>query len=394
MAGSQARVTRWSRRSVLAGTGFLVLWSATVLAVGPGSGALSFGLLGFVFHVVFGKAYALVPSYFARTLTPTVAPAVQLPLTATGTVALGASWLLPTPPAVRLLGAASWALGLGVFVGSLAWSLRGNLSGRETGTGEANAHRRGLDRFANAFVPVAVGYMLVGSYELLAGVGPVPTLLDGYLPRAVHLLGAGGATLLVFAVGFRLLPRFFVSTTPRWLPGLVLPAGSLGPALLAASLTGGGALALGGLLEATAAAGFAVAVVVLFRRSNRRRVGLYGALAGVLCLLGAAGLGLQFAFGERSVAAVTAHRRLNLLGFLGTTIVGLTYQFNPPAVARLPGADDRTAGFVLASIVGGVGIEVGGLLGGLPPLAVAGRTLALLGSLGHLYVYVGVLRRQ
>ncbi|MFB6228069.1 MAG: hypothetical protein ABEH88_05730 [Halobacteriales archaeon] len=57
---------------------------------------------------------------------------------------------------------------MAVFVGALLWSVRGNLSGAATGTGSANADRRGVDRIANAFVPVALAYLLTGSYAMAA----------------------------------------------------------------------------------------------------------------------------------------------------------------------------------------------------------------------------------
>jgi hypothetical protein len=44
------------------------------------------------------------------------------------------------------------------FVAVLLWTVRGNLSGGEIGTGGPNVDRRRVDRVANAFVPFALVY--------------------------------------------------------------------------------------------------------------------------------------------------------------------------------------------------------------------------------------------
>ncbi|MFB6137815.1 MAG: hypothetical protein ABEJ42_05665, partial [Halobacteriaceae archaeon] len=195
-----AAVSRWSRRFVAASLGFLLAWLAGLLLSVPTRAAVTLGLYGFVLHVLFGKAYALVPTYFDRSLALPRAPAVHLPLTVLGTVGLVADALGAGPTWVGAAGAVLWAAGVAVFVGTLAWTVRDNLAGRETGTGEAKAARRPVDRVANAAVPVATGYLLAGTYATLAahvGAPPVgapppggglPPLVDGYPPRASHLL--------------------------------------------------------------------------------------------------------------------------------------------------------------------------------------------------------------
>ena len=388
-AGLTARV----HRTLHVALAFLVAWQVAALAGAPRSATVALGLLGFVLHVVFAKAYTLVPSYFARELAVPRAPTVQLPLTAVGAagVAAGAAgWL---PPEARAAGGLAWFAGVLVFVGSLAWTVRGNPLGAETGTGEPNAARRGVDRFANAFVPVVVAYLLVGSWELAAASTPLPGLLDGYPPRASHLLAAGVAALLVFAVGFRLLPRFLVAHPPRALVAVVLPAGALGPALLAVHLPAGPWFVLGGALEAVAVIGFAAAYGWLFWTSDRRRVGFYPVLLGMVGGVAAALLGLHMAMTGPAPALALAHARLNLLGLLGLTVVGVTYQFYPPAAGRFPGASDRTALAAAGLLAAGLAVEVAGLLGGVGPLATAGRTLALVGAAGYAALLTGLLWR-
>lgn len=292
------------------------------------------------------------------------------------------------------IGVILWSLGVSVFLGTLLWTIRGHFTGRETATGEANADRRSVDRLANGFVPVAFLYLLVGTYETLALYTGLPLLLDGYLPRMTHLLAAGTAGLLIFALGFRLLPRFMVATPPRPLVALVLPAGALGPAVLAAYLGTARWMQVGALVEALAVIGFAAGTGVLFVRSDRRRVGFFGILAGATNGVIAVAVGLSFAFGRVSPALVYAHLRLNLLGFLGLTIIGIAYQFYPPAVGTLPGASDRAALTSILCVGSGLLIQVIGFIGQLPPVITLGELVALAGVLLYAYLLVAVFRTR
>ena len=86
-----------------------------------------------------------------------------------------------------------------------------------------------------------------------------------------------------------------------------------------------------------------------------------------------------------------AHFRLNVLGFLGLTIVGVSYQFYPPAVGSLPGSSDRTALVSMVLLGGGLGVEVVGLLAELSLLTTAGQLVGLVGALVYAYLLVGLL---
>jgi hypothetical protein len=287
-----------------------------------------------------------------------------------------------------------WTAGVCVFVGTLLWTVRDNPTGRETATGGTDADRQQIDRLANAAVPVALLYLLAGTYGTLAWSTGLPPLVDGYRPRTTHLLAAGTAGVAVFGLGFRLLPRFLVASPPRALVAVVLPAGALGPGLLAASLGDPPWFGLGAAIQATAVIGFALAVGLLFARSERRRVGLYAVLAGAISGTAAVVLGLRFALHGPSAPLVVAHRRLNLLGFLGLTVVGMAYQFYPPAVVELPGASDRTALASIAGLAGGLALHCVGLVARVPRLAGAGRLLTLGGALLYAFLLVAAFRAQ
>jgi hypothetical protein len=208
----------------------------------------------------------------------------------------------------------------------------------------------------------------------------LPALLSGYGPEASHLLAAGGATVLLFAVGFRLLLRFSVTHPPRTLVAVVLPAGALGPALIAAGLLGGPTLHAGATLEVVAVLGFAAAVAAMLYRTDRDRVGFHGVALGATAGVAGVGLGAWFAFEAWDPDLVVAHYRLNVLGFLGLTIVGVAYQFYPPNVGGSPWSNDRTALVSMAAIAAGLGVEVVGWVLAVPPAVTTGRALALLGS--------------
>jgi len=391
------RISGWSRRFATASAVFLLAWGVGSLAGIPTRADVFLGLFGFVFHMVFAKGYSLIPTYFDRDLEPSWLPAVQFPLTVLGAACLAAAAVAGSVPVAPLAwlplataGALLWSGGVGVFVGGLGWSLRDNLAGRETATGEHNRHREPVDRFANLFVPVALAYLAVGSYGLLASVTPAPPLFDGYAPRVTHLLAAGTATLLVFAIGFRLFPRFLCASPPRALVGLVLPLGAIGPVGLAWSVPAGDALPVFAVLQAVAVVGYAAAVFTLFVGADSRRVGMYGVVLGAVGGLVGVTLGLGFAFAGVTPEWLAAHARVNLLWFLGATVVGVAYQFYPPAASRYPGGNDRTAAVSMGAIAAGVAVEAAGLVTAGVAVQAVGRSLALAGSCLYAYLLVGV----
>lgn len=387
-------VSRGARRFVGASVLFLIAAQGAALAGAGRRTVVSLTLLGFVFHMLFGKAYSLVPSYFVRELAFPRAPALQLPFSLVGAVGVGLAPLPGVPAVVGAVGGVAWVVGVAVFLATVLWTLRGNLLGGETGTSEANVHRGRVDRVANAAVPVALSYFAVGSYEVAALETGLPRLLGGSLAADTHLLAAGTAALMVLAVGLRLLPRFLVATPPWPLVVVVLPAGAVGPALLAGAFLGGPLFLAGAVLEAVAVLGFAATYGVLYWRTDRDRVGFTGVLAGAVCGVLGIGLGLQFAVAGLDPALAVAHFRLNLVGFLGLTIVGVAYQFYPPAVGTFPGAGDRAALASIWLVFGGLLVEVAGIAGGRPTVASLGQAVGLAGAILYAYIVLGLFRQR
>ncbi|WP_247730762.1 hypothetical protein [Halovivax limisalsi] len=431
---SATAATRGSRAFVAAGVVWFVAFNAAVLAGASRSAAVVTGLYGFVFSVVFGKAYALVPSYFDRELALPSAPLAHLPFATVGVLGLFFGRLGPGDPLVGrseavglsadgllTVGALAWLAGVLVFVGTLAWTVRDNLTGSETGTSEANAERRRVDRAANAVVPLVGFYLVWGSLLPVAEALDVrPSPIDVVLgplgaaslspmptgPAATHVLAAGAAVLMLFGVGFRLLPRFLVGTPRFSLVATALAAGAPAPFLLAFDFYGGPAFALGATLLAVAVVAYALVVLELIANSDRRRVGFTGVGAGALFGVVVVALGWGMGVHGLDPGLATAHYRLALGGFLGLTIVGVTYQFYPPAIGEAPGVGDRNAllvivglavGFAIEAV--GVGLEATAALDGIvaldpAALTATGSAIVFAASLGYAWILLSIFEQR
>jgi len=392
-----ARISRGARGFVLAGAAFFVGCTAAALLEAPRATVVALGLHGFVLHTLFGKAYSLVPSYFDRGLADARAPTVQLPLSVLGAVGLalpadGAiATALPVDPAV--VGGPLWGVGAVVFLATIGWTIRDNPTGAETGTGESKAHLAGVDRAANAVMPLALLYLAAGAYETAAlatrsaAVGAALPSLTGSTIAASHLLAVGTAALLVFGIGARLLPRLLRATPPAPLVALVLVTGAVGPLLLVDWFLGGVAgLSRTAFLHAAVASlglavlGHAVLVGLLLARAPAPRIGAYGVLAGALGGIATVGAGAAIGLGL-APELLFVHPRLGLLGFLGLTILGVAYHFYPPAIAGDHGDPVAIASILL--VAGGLVVETAGVLAELSTATFAGQALAVAGAVAY-----------
>ena len=421
---SAGATTRGSRAFVAAGVVWFACWNAAVLAGRPRTATVVLGLHGFVFGVIFGKAYALVPTYFDRRLVAPRAPLVHLPLAIVGVGAtyLGRaaesggsgsaeatllSTLGVTPDTLVAAGALAWLAGVLVFVATLVASVRSNLTGRATGTSGPNIHRRRIDRAANAVIPLVLGYLLWGSLvdalvatELVAPGQATITVADTTLalvpagPAASHVLAAGAATLLLFGIGFRLLPRLLVGDPRPILVGLTLATGAFAPAALVLDFQGGTLFSVGATLLAVAIAGYALTVIELVWRSERRRVGHGVVAAGAVFGLVGVALGWLLGVADLDFAYAEAHYRLAIGGFLGLTIVGVTYQFYPPAVGEYPGVGNRGARVAAAAIGLGLVVDAVGVALAASSVTRTGAGIALAGSLAYAWILLSIFYQR
>ena len=391
MAGAQ-RAGGTLRLFVLVGVGFLFLFQLAAFLDAPRRLQVILGLYGFIFHVIFGKAYALIPAYFDRQLAWPWAPRVHLVVAVTGTIGLAYGSM--TPSVLGAIGAILWALGVACFVGTIGWTIRDNFSGRATGTGEANRDRRRLDRIANAFIPIALGYLVLGTYGTVALSTTLPSIIDQNPVRVSHLLAAGTGGLLVFAVGIRLLPRLFVATPPLSIVLIMLVAGAIGPAVLAIALWSPPWFLIGAVLQTLAVLGYVGVVGSLFVETDRSRVGQaaigVGALSGLLAVI----IGLEFALGSTDTALVIVHYRVVLVGFLGLTIVGVLFHLYPPAVGDLPGTGERLGRMTIGLLVGGLALEAVGVIAGVSQAIPIGRVLGIVGAVALMYLMASIVHAR
>lgn len=403
-------VGRWSRAFTAASLAFLVLWRTAAAASGlastdlfppwaasvspsvPHRSVVTLAVLGFVCHLVFGKAYLLVPSYYQRVHPPSRVPGVHLALTGAGALLLAAGPLAGVPDAAADWGALAWAAGVAAFLGSLARSLRGALAA----TGLLGDAATASERAAMAVLPVPFAYLAAGAYGTVALHWPVPLAAAATPARVTHLYAAGLAALLVFALGVRLLPRFLDAEPTPLLTVPTLAAGAVGPGLLAASLWEGALFRVAAALETVAVTGFALQTAVVCARSDRRTVGLYGVLAGAL--VGVAGVvtAAGVAAGWVSPALVAAHASLALGGFLAVTALGFLVQFYPPAGGEGSTGANALTGAMLAAFGGGVALEAVGSVAAGPgggEVAAGGTLVSLAGAVGIAGLVATRLRR-
>jgi len=129
-------------------------------------------------------------------------------------------------------------------------------------------------------IPVAVSYFLIGTVALLM---TVASLRIGTVTMAqvVHYYLTGFATLLIYALGTRLLTAFSRLVTPaRRL--IVLIAGAIAPAFLGTFLWIDPWFQVGSVFATLSMIGYVTLVLLVILKTNRRRVGISGIVFGAI----------------------------------------------------------------------------------------------------------------
>lgn len=384
-------VEKASKWFVVTSALFFVVWQAAAVVGVPRETEVVLSVMGFVLHVAFGKAYTLVPSYFDSTLRWPGAPFLQYPLTVFGCLLLAYASLSPEAALYAATGGAMWLSGVVVFVAAILSTIAFGYLRGTTATSQAKEDRRRVDLAANAFMPLAFIYLLLASYEVFAVEVGFYSLFGGLPVGGYHLLATGFAALLVFTVGFRLLPRFLVSHPPLSGVGVVLVAGGVAPLLLSLGFTRPVLQRVGGVLMAVAVTVFAAVYLYLYLRRERQRVGADSIVVASVFGLMAVALGLHMAFVGGNAGFVAAHVYAAVTGFLGLTIVGVAFHFYPPEVCPLPYAGDRLAQVAIASVGAGVLVRMAGVSMEVPYVESAGGFLGLMGAGLYCYLVVGLL---
>ncbi len=336
--------------------------------------------------MVFGMAYLLLPSYVGRTLSTRRLPGVHFAAAYAGTGVLVTDGLVGLSPSLVALGESLWSLGVAIFVGTLLWTVApAVVTDSEIVFRSADRPQRST-RLATMLLPVAVGYLVVGTVALLSMVTSLPELVGRSFPTVVHYYAAGFAALLIFALGARLLTGFFHESPPRYLSWVVLLCGAVAPGTLALNFWRPPWFLVGAGLEFVAMSGYVGLVAVVMYRTDRRRTGLYGIALGALSGAVAVGAVTLVAFGVGTATLVGVHVDVVLGGFFLLTIIGYAYQFFPVTNGQFPGATERTALTTILLLAFGVGLQAISAFTAYSWFHEAGSSLAVFGTTGYTYL--------
>jgi hypothetical protein len=345
--------------------------AGVVLLLGSGVGALTLRwdflvwllLVGFVGFTTAGFALHLFPTISRRPQPPLWIVRVGY-LLAEGGLVLGAVGLSeatspPLPGWVFALGALLFLCGEGAIVGLFAGELiapRLLTPGPEPRPGDVVT----VPLFLASWVS-AVGS---GGLFVLSGLAGGPGF--GWWLAAVHLFVLGHAVLLVVAVSLRLVPRSLDADVSRPLVDLVA-----GLAITGAFLVPLGMLALppssaSDLLffaapEAAFGTLFVSVLIVLANRARTSRAEVGLQLTAAMLLLAGGAIGLWMV-SESNYTPVVAHALVNVLGFVGLTILFMWFGMIAP-FQRISHAWTRRMLWALSGawIVGVLAAATGGI---------------------------------
>lgn len=381
MNGGSAGLRRWTQRFTVASAASFVLFLVAV-SEADRRVAVTIGLFGFVCPMIFGMAYLLLPPYVGTTLVDQRLAGVHFVLAYTGVGLLVSSRLAGGTDTPFLVGVLSWTLGVFVFLGSIVATVGSAVRERPSTLLRGGDRPQRSTKLATMMIPVALGYLLVGTLGLLATAG----VLDGFettLAQVVHFYAIGFGALLVFALGARLLIGFFRVQLPKPLVWIVLGAGALAPTALGAFLWVDPWFRIGAILATIAMVGYLLLVAFVAWRTDRVRVGCSGILFGAVAGVGAVGTALRIAFGTAATTAIPVHRLLVLGGFFPLTIVGYAYLFFPVTESSALGASARTARSTIALLTVGVAAQAGGILVQFAFLRSVGTLASVVGAIGY-----------
>lgn len=388
MGGSAAGLRRWTRRFVLASGAAFVAFLLVLLVDGGRRTAVLLGLYGFVCPMIFGMGYLLLPAYAGRTLVDQRLAGVHFVLAVSGVCLLVLGWVREGIGPLFTAGAVLWALGVATFVGSLIATVGPAVVAEPTGVFRFDDRPQRSSKLGTAMIPVALGYLLVGTVGLL-GTTPV---LGGWTPtlaQVSHYYAIGFGALLVYALGARLLVGFYHVTPPRLLVYPMLLFGAFAPALLGTFRRGEPWFLLGAAFAALAMACYLLVVGFVAIETDRSRVELLGIVCGALAGVVAVAAALTVALGEDVATATTLHWTLVLGGFFPLTIVGYACQFFPVTGGQVSGASERGVATTIGLLAVGVVVQGAGIVGQLGFVRAVGVGLSLAGALGYLYLVGG-----
>ncbi len=410
------------RLAIVASLAYLALWIASSLIRAAASFAGDAGLvaalsgtdwelylpaLGFIGLMIMGMAQQFIPLYSGRELWSGRGALLQISVSVAGVALLLAS------PVLEPVGLALWLLGTLLFLTWILMTLRSEkLPVRAQGK---HAEFHAMDRLGIPMTSAAVLYLIAASVGFLLAspeASPLVPFARDHWFSFFHLYTLGFILLMVFGVGFHLFPRF-TDTVPnlkvaRVITGMALP----GPALVALTMpfldspSVEAVFGVFAVFEAIAAVLFAVLALDLWNRSEHRRpASAFNATAGLWLILGVTFASLFGIAPQLTLEWAPAHGWINLLGFAGFEIFGVTHEVLPPftSMGLTVSRGVTRADFVLANV--GLAVVVLAYAEGLLAsptigdlLAVGGFSvllgLALLYAAGTSYALFGIVHAR
>jgi hypothetical protein len=350
---------------------------------------------GFAGLMIFGMGYVLIPSFIGRGLAYPWGALLHLPLAVASVILVSVSVAALRPELWRMA-AALWLLGGILFAANLVATrksaLRPSVRVPKPSTLE--------DRAGLLLVGVAVGHLLASSvlflqFDVSRGLG---TLLPLDYWSQLHLYLLGFVVTMIFGVGYNLIPRFLAARPNRVLLYVNVAAALPAPTLFAVFISSGGAgLAVGAALFTTAFLSYALNVATMYRHRGREIQPTFAFILTTLVFL-SAGISFGFLFILRPDLRYLAviHAELNLFGFVGMTIFGVSYYIFPyfPKGSYVPSYGRPKSHLVMASA--GLAIAVAAkthrlLAGpGYPWLIVLGEGLMLISAI----IYLSCMHRM
>lgn len=350
---------------------------------------------GFAGLMIFAMGYVLIPSFIGRRLAKPWASTLHLPLAVVGLLLVVTALVLRSTLLWRV-GAALWLAGAILFALNLMATRREALRPSVRGPKPSTLG----DRVGLIMVGFAMAYLQVSSllfllFDPVTGRTPVGSM-DYW--SVLHLYLLGFVVMMIFGVGYNLLPRFLAARPSRVLLYVNAAAAVPPPVLFALFIIQGGPwLALGGALFTVAFASFALNIILMYLRRTREAQPTFYFLFGALASLTTGiALGILFILSPALRYLSPVHAELNLFGFVGMTIFGVSYYVFPyfPKGSYFPSYVRPMTHLTLAStgLILSVPAKLHRLLAGpgFPWIIVAGEVLML----ASVVVYISCMHRM
>ncbi|MFC6987663.1 hypothetical protein ACFQJD_01035 [Haloplanus sp. GCM10025708] len=245
-----------------------------------------FGLLGAVLPMTFGMAYLLLPAYVGTTLATPRLPGVHLVVSYAGAAVLVAGQLTTLSRALVTAGATLWSIGVACFLAALGATIVPVLRADPSVVIRGRDRPQRSTRAATGTVLLAILYLAVGTIALLTRMSGIQVIPSATIPSVVHYYAVGFAALLIVSLGARLLVGFYHVVPPRLLTWGALGGGAVAPALIAGSFWSWPLFQVGAVVLAFGILCYLGMVAVVALRTDRRRIGLVGVLAGAFAGVG------------------------------------------------------------------------------------------------------------